>query len=255
MYPFRSPSLIARELHHRGVVASPSTVRRDLIHMGFSPHALRTAPPLNDEHKRLRVAFCKAMIQRSDSIMFSDEKQFDSNQTQKLWQWRRPEQPEEMRTVEQGAPSVTAWACIGVGFKRLMLFPKTIITKDVYQNQILSPSVPALKAYQRENGNSVFQQDNARPHCGGLEFLRRRQVRTLDVAWPALSCDLSPVEQLWQWIDADVKARGPWGEQELSSFIQKSFDDVPQERIDRLVQTFKLRCEKVIASNGNTIKP
>ena len=84
---------------------------------------------------------------------------------------------------------------------------------------------------------------------------KKRRVRLLPVKWPALSPDLSPVEQVWQWVDYAVKRRGPWGAEELAKFVTEEFEKIPQEKIDRLVDSFAKRCKKVIKSRGETIKP
>jgi hypothetical protein len=75
------------------------------------------------------------------------------------------------------------------------------------------------------------------------------------MTWSALSPDLSPIEQLWSILDSAVKARGPWGCNELERFVVEEFDRIPQSTIDKLVLSFPSRCQRVIEAQGDTVKP
>jgi len=85
--------------------------------------------------------------------------------------------------------------------------------------------------------------------------LKKKKVAVLEEAWPAVSCDMNPVEQVWQWLDFKVKRRGPYGVQELEKFVREEFAAIPQLSIDKLVLSFEERCQKIKKSRGNVIKP
>ncbi|KFM63879.1 Transposable element Tcb1 transposase, partial [Stegodyphus mimosarum] len=77
------------------------------------------------------------------------------------------------------------------------------LTADRYVTQILEPFVlPWLQGPP----NTVFQQDNAKPHVG------RRTLNSLTglgiLPWPAASPDQNPIEHLWDVIERDIN-RGP----------------------------------------------
>lgn len=258
--PYNSPSRVARALCvlHK-VVASPATVRRDLLQLGLSAKRIRSGPGLTDLHKQYRVSFARAMLAANLDIMFSDETQLDTNHGQSAFQWVENGVEPEVRVMDQGPASLTLWGCIAIGFKLLIVLPRETLTMESYQELILKPSIEAIRQYQQkraaEGFTTVFQQDNARPHCRSEKYLRRRHVKTLPQQWPAVSCDLSPIEQCWQWLDSRVKRRGPYGVDELRKFAIEEFAAIPQDAIDRLVESFPGRCRKVIFSRGSVIKP
>jgi hypothetical protein len=107
----------------------------------------------------------------------------------------------------------------------------------------------------RKRFESVFQQDGATCHSQSKPYLSRRKVKSLEEPWPAVSCDLSPIEQCWSYLNHLVKRRGPYGVEELQRFAEEEFAKMPQEYIDNLVLSFTSRCEKVIQTKGNVIKP
>lgn len=258
LYPYNSPKKVARALASKhNIEVAASTVRRDLLQMGLRALVCRPGPIMTAEHKRNRVAFCRHVLAAPDDleIMFSDEKQFDSNQTQRRYQWLPLGSTPDNRNVEQGPPKVTLWGCIGIGFRHVVILPRVTLTMELYKNAILAGSIPVIKAYQQQRPNSVFQQDNAPCHSRSSVYLKKKRIQLLPWKWPAVSCDLSPIEQLWQWIDDAVQLRGPYGVEELQQFIEEELAKIPQERIDRLVRSFRKRCQRVIAANGEVIKP
>lgn len=101
----------------------------------------------------------------------------------------------------------------------------------------------------------MFQQDGARPHAGGIALLQQKGARTLPLSWPAQSPDMSPIEQLWQQLADAVNARGPYGIDELQTFVEEEFAAIPQSSIDARVASFLPRCREVVKSKGATIKP
>lgn len=253
LYP--SPQAVARQLGVLGMPTCASTVRRDLIDLGMMAKTCRRGPVLTDRHRSYRVKFCKEMVREGFDIIFSDEKQITSNDAAPRYQWCFEDVSPEPRECEQGAPALCLWGAIGRDFKVLHIMQRTILTREKYQAEVLKPNLPALQRVTARSEKTVLMQDNARAHCGSHAYLSRRRVKTLPREWPALSCDLNPIEQLWSILDKRVKRRGPWGVEQLAVFIREEFEAIPMETINKLVGSFEKRCKKCISAQGRTIKP
>lgn len=250
---FPSPHAIRNELRRRKVVVSTATVRRDLIHSGFSARRQRRGPILTEKHLIQRRSFCQIMATRKQKLLFCDEKLISTNDHTCGWEWLRAGETAASRPTEQGACRLLLWAVIGKDFRRLVILRNESITKERYKTQCLRPVLEALKIKSTEG--YFFTQDNARPHCGSLEYLKRNKVQVLNEPWPALSPDLNPCEQLWQILAQRVSNRAPYGLDQLQQFVTEEFLNIPTEQINKLVGSFSRRCKKVIAMNGHTIKP
>lgn len=246
---FPTPAAISREMTRRRMPVSATTIRRDLLRNGFKARRQRAAPYLTEKHKTERMKFCKKRLPR---LLFSDEKLMTSNNHSNGWEWVTKDQRPLTRGREQGPARVLLWACIGVGFRHLAILPTGSITKKTYQELCLKPCLAQLKAATR---NAYFSQDNARPHLGSAEYLRKNGVRVLEHPWPALSPDLNPTEQIWQWLSQRVSASAPYGEESLTLAIKQAWFSIPQSAIDDLCGSFPMRRKKVVAANGDTIQP
>ena len=87
------------------------------------------------------------------------------------------------------------WGGISYGYQTLLIPVVGNLNAQRYIDQILQPVlVPFLQAHPVV---STFQQDNARPHTAQLTtaYMQQNNIRLLP--WPAVSPDLSPIEQLW----------------------------------------------------------
>lgn len=252
--PFRSPSLIARALGADGFVVSPSTVRRDLCALGYKAYRQGSGPFLTAQQMQRRVEFCKWFLSYGKSLLFSDEKYFSSDECNSGWQWCKTRDDVDHIVREQDHYKILVWSCIGIGFRHIIVFsqPNFTVTKKNYVPQILQPTLPKLKS--KCKNEYFFQQDGARGHIGGVEWLRSKGVQCID-NWPPRSCDLSVIENLWGWLAKRVSERGPWGEEQLRDFVVEEFNKIPQESIDSLVLSFEERCKECVKKNGGLVKP
>lgn len=249
--PFSSPSRIARELTRTGIPVSASTVRRDLHACGFSAFRKGCGPWLSQKHCDARVAFCRSFLSSRWSLVFSDEKYFSSDDFSDGWQWAKQKCDVDIRIREQDHYSVMVWACIGIGFRFIIVFTeKTTVNRSRYISDILTPALPSL--HRQCKGSVYFQQDNARAHVDGISFLRSQDVQCID-GWPSRSPDMSPIETLWGMLTYRVGRRAPWGAEQLKKCVEEEFWAVDQKTIDDLVLGFRERCEECVKKKGGMI--
>uniref|UniRef100_A0A672KJN1 Tc1-like transposase DDE domain-containing protein n=1 Tax=Sinocyclocheilus grahami TaxID=75366 RepID=A0A672KJN1_SINGR len=68
------------------------------------------------------------------------------------------------------------------------------------------------------------------------------------MAWPALSPDLNPIENLWDQLSHRVEGRNPALQilNDLRAALQEEWDAMPQQTTSRLVNSMRHRCQAVI---------
>ena len=251
-YP--SPSAISRRLATEfSCTASPHTVRRDLLSCGCKAMKRRKVSSLSAKHKQARVEFAKWFLEKRPNIVFSDEKDFDSDQDRNTWEWLTPGEPRSGAAGDRSCQKVSMWGAITPdGSVIAAMYAKQNLDMVKYRT-LLERVVPHLQNVTKKG--YVLMQDGARAHCGSDAWLRRRRVAMLPVPWPALSSDLNPIEQLWSILDVKVKARGPYGVEELERYVLEELRKVPRRTVQGLVASMESRCLKVIAAKGEFIKP
>ena len=119
-----------------------------------------------------------------------------------------------------------------------------------YRGEIQSPIV--LLFISRHGNRHTFQQDNARCHIARLsiQFLAQNNIDVLP--WPALSPDLSPIEQFWDEMDRRVRRRQPQPQstQQLRNALLQEWNSIPQGFIQLLIGSMRRRCQAVVNARG-----
>ena len=100
-----------------------------------------------------------------------------------------------------------------------------------------------------------FQHDNATPHSARItkQFLQQHNINVLD--WPSKSPDLSPIENLWDFLGRRVRARPnpPQTVAQLSNALTQEWRAIPQHYVRRLFNSMRRRLTACInAAGGHT---
>jgi transposase len=242
-----------------GVRVTKSTVRRDLLAMGFKAVRRPRVPPLSAADKKERVEFCRWLLKECPILVVSDEKLFNIVDHGPRHDWievGKGEKPMGRETPQHGGTEkLWIWGAISIGFRSFVTFETTSITKHFYRWNILDTVIDELKAATDKGRKIYFMQDNAKPHNGAYEWLERRGVAVLPRRWPPRSCDLNPIEQLWAIMQRAVSDRAPFSSDDLHQFIDDYVEkELTQTTIDKLCKSISERARRVIAAGGEIIK-
>lgn len=132
------------------------------------------------------------------------------------------------------------------------------INAQRYRNEILDKVACHLKKMCRVSPTVYFMNDGATAHTGAYEYLRKKGVRCLPspIKWPSSSCDLNPIEQVWEHLDQAIWEKAPFSSEDLKRFVDEWLvQNKDSPMFSNLCRSFFTRCEDVIAANGETVKP
>ena len=107
---------------------------------------------------------------------------------------------------------------------------------------------PVLQPFIRQEGDVLFQQDNARPHTAAATQRALRCIQQLP--WPARSPDLSPIEHIWDVMKRELTLPPEPGAtiSELRQRLQDAWNDLLQDDILYLYDRFHARIYACIAA-------
>jgi hypothetical protein len=238
---FPSAKAIGCEARRRGVKhTSPATIRRDLAAMGIVSRVMPLGPAHKEGDEQSRVRTCRKYLKLPQvprngltlKVRFSDEKIVDTNYHGCRSQWLPRGQQPRHRPRERYCCTLLVWIVVGVGYKHMVILPRTNITGDIYKKKCIQPIFQELLKFCNEGG--LFQEDNAKPHQKERAGLERRGLKFLD--WHPRCCDLSPVETVHSIVEQRVWDRPcpPATAEELAIAWREEFDALDQKILTTL---------------------
>ena len=98
----------------------------------------------------------------------------------------------------------------------------------------------------------LLQQDNARPHVARLVTQHLANANIQHLKWPFVSPDLSPIEHMWDELECRLRQRDnqPQSMLELSDALIEEWDNIPMDRVQKLIISLRRRCQTVVSSYG-----
>ena len=141
------------------------------------------------------------------------------------------------------------WGGISLRTKSQMVFIDGNLNNTRYIDEILEPVVHPMA--EAAGDDFILMDDNARPHRAHAvnDYLRAEGIQRMD-PWPACSPDLNPIEHLWDEMGRTVNDQLTRGDtlNDLRRYLQAAWDEIPQEKITRLVRSMRRRCLACIAA-------
>jgi hypothetical protein len=256
---------ISRELSvSSGVQLHPMTVRRRLAAAGLNGRIARRKPFISAKNRQRRLQWARDhanwTVQDWKKVVWSDESKFSRTGSDgRLYIRRRIGEEFDPRcttaTVKHGGGSVMVWAAFstnGAGpITRIEGIMDSIMYRDILANNLQDAADGLPLSVQ---ASWEFQHDNDPKHTSRLvkAWLSDNRIRTMD--WPAQSPDLNPIENLWNWVERDIKRQQPTSLNELFTTIKESWAAIPPSTCEKLVESMPRRCAAVIKAKGFATK-
>ncbi len=98
--------------------------------------------------------------------------------------------------------------------------------------------------------NFIFQSDNDPKHTSRLAKNWFTENEVEQIEWPPQSPDLNIIESLWDELDRSIPQSDRKSIACFKKALFKSWEEIGQEVIDRLIRSIPKRLEEVIKANG-----
>ena len=98
-----------------------------------------------------------------------------------------------------------------------------------------------------------LQQDNARPHItdANKAYIKANVPGRSFPAWPANSPDLSPIENMWAWMEGKLhKEYKPHNIEALKECLEQIRQSIPLSMVRTMFDNYEARMKQVIDCNG-----
>jgi len=253
LYP--NASAIRRVLFEKhNIEVRQWTVWNDLRFGGYLWRKREKVVTMNPEHWEKRLTFCKEirpLLRRGELLLwYADECAISmAVDSTMVFHYRHMNQPCLPRWVGRASgkgEKVHIWACIGPGFRRMVMFDTTV-TMEVYVDECLGVIWKDLK----RNGATLIH-DNASAHGkDAKDFLEAKKCLTRELS--PYSPDLNVIEQLWMHLKKRVFARYPTRDN-FKKIIAEEFAAIPQSIIDGICESFPKRVDTCIENKGKHFK-
>jgi transposase len=253
---------IQREIAgYEGAQVSVWTVRRRLNRFGLHGRVARKKPFVSLRNRKRRLTFARMHLHWTPRdwarVLWSDESKFQRfGSDGKTYVRRRPGEefhPKCLRpTVKGGGGSVMVWGAFSRNGTGPIHRIDGIMDRFVYLQILRDILEPYAEDFLPLNW--VFQQDNDPKHTARIvkQWLQDRHITILD--WPAQSPDLNPIENLWHFVDKDIKMSKPSNLNELFTVIESSWRKISVDLCVKLVDSMHNRCKAVIKNFGYATK-
>lgn len=240
---------------------SRETIRRYLHDMDLISATAAVKPLLTPAHMKKRLELCTKWsrwpMKMWKRVIFSDESKFNLFYSDgKVNVWRKIGERYQIKncvpSVKHGGIGVMVWGCIGYeGVGKLTIIDGTI--DSVKYTRILSSYLDESIEGLNISGDPIFQQDNAPCHTSKYtrEFFEFNNIDVMQ--WPAQSPDLNPIENLWSYVEKELRKVVIKNKSQLIDKINEIWKNTPKSYIQKLYKSIPKRIEMVIRNKGGHI--
>lgn len=274
--------IAAKTQQATGLKLSASSVTRLLRKKGLQHLTAKVVPMLTASQKLARVKFAKSALRRElcswRRVMITDSKYF------RLHAMGRPAgrwcTPATRGVVARPKHSIAAHVYMGIAYHGVTSLkfvtgthkqvskhinpktkrPHTGVAQHEYTDVLRDHFIPQGQKLFLHAGKWTdkwqMQQDNAPPHktASNMAFIAANVPGGHFLAWPPNSPDLSPIENLWGWMDSRLhKLHKCKNIEELKENLEHIRQSIPPSFLHNMFDGMKARMERVIELNGDYI--
>lgn len=247
----------------RNVSVSIRTIRRRLAERDLRAFRPARVPELTIAHRRARLRFAQQYsnwnLERWKAVLFSDETRIalrgpDGRQRVYRRHGERFAECAVVETVGYQGTSIMVWGGICYDARtELVVFDRGSVNARRYVEQVLEPHVVPFAPFIGDH--FVFMHDNAPAHTARIVTDYLDAVNIQRLPWPASSCDLNPIEHVWDNLKRRIRSRtpAPTTIRELKIAVVEEWENIPQSDIQDIMDGVPNRLAEVIrARGGNT---
>ena len=255
------PQITADLNNTREMPVCSSTVRRRLCGAGLMGRVASRKPLLKEKNRKKRLAWAKKhkdwSLEQWQKVLWSDESKFEVFGSKRRTYVRRRKGEKMLPqcikpTVKHGGGNVMVWGCFGAGKVGSLHRVEGILNQHGYHSILQRKAIPSGKRLIGEG--FVFQQDNDPKHTSRLcrDYLKKKEEKqVLEIMdWPPQSPDLNPIELLWEELDRKVRKTCPTSETHLWEILQKAWQGISSDSLNKLTNRMPRVCRAVIAVKG-----
>ncbi|GBM06025.1 Transposable element Tcb1 transposase [Araneus ventricosus] len=235
-----SRQTVSRRLHEGGLFARRPAVRLPPAHVRARLHWSR-------EHRSWTP-------EQWGHVLFTDESRFNiQNDSQRTMIWREPgtryRAPNIVERDHYRSGGLLVWAGIAMnGRTDLYVFAGGSITAVRYRHEMPHPLVRSFIAAM--GTDAIFMDNNACPHRARLVGSYLESETIPQMAWPARSPDLNPIEHVWNMLGRRIAGRRvqPGTLHELQQALLQEWALLPQQAINDTIASMPRRCQACISA-------
>ncbi len=243
----------------------PQTVRRALKKAGMKAVVKKKKPLLSKRHRANRLDFALRhqhwTLEDWKRVVWSDETKINRlGSDGRKWVWKKAGEGlidrEVEGTLKFGGGSLMVWGCMlwqGPGYACHI---ETKMDADLYCKILDEDLQASLEHYDLEAADIIFQQDNDPKHTSkkAKKWFQTHGYQVLE--WPAQSPDLNPIEHLWDHLKRKLAEypTQPTGIMELWARVQETWDAIPPEVCQNLIESMPRRVQAVLQAKGGHTK-
>ena len=240
------------------VCFSKPTAWRTLKDNEFENVTLREKWTMTDEHRKLRLKWALANVDKPDdywkSIIFTDESLIQNNPNkQTYWVTKDTAVPPIER--DRWQVSVLVWGAMSYNGNCILECidgtMNAIVYLDILKRRLLK-NYPALSPNTKKGAGLnrlLYQHDGSKVHDAKLikDYFAQKEIQV--IRKPPKSPDLNPIETIWSQLKSKLK-RTYKTRDGLIEDICKNFESIPFLNFDNLYNSMNRRIRAVIEAQG-----